>query len=109
MNGGGTRPGPPGTAGPVISGPPLPRRAGRDRAGSVRGVSFAYGPFAKPVLHALDLDIPEGDHLAVVGPSGIGKSTLAGLVAGLLQPLAGEVRLDGVPATEIAAADLPRR
>ena len=97
MNGGGTRPG-----------PPLPRRAGRDRAEvSVRGVSFAYGPFAEPVLHALDLDIPEGHHLAIVGPSGIGKSTLAGLVAGLLQPLAGEVRLGGIPTTEIAAADLP--
>ena len=92
----------------MTSGPPLPSRAGRDLAAvSVRGVSFAYGPFAEPVLHALDLDIPDGDHLAIVGPSGIGKSTLAGLVAGLLQPLAGEVRLGGVPVTEIAAADLP--
>ena len=113
VGGGGTRPGPPGrpagyTA--VTSGSPLPGRAGRDLAAvSVRGLSFAYGPFAEPVLHALDLDIPEGDHLAVVGPSGIGKSTLAGLVAGLLQPQAGEVRLGGVPTTEIAAADLPRR
>jgi ATP-binding cassette subfamily C protein len=70
-------------------------------------VSFAYGPFAEPVLHGLDLDIPDGHHLAIVGPSGIGKSTLAGLVAGLLQPLAGEVRLGGTPTTEIAAADLP--
>lgn len=75
---------------------------------SVRGVSFAYGPFAEPVLHDLDLDIPDGGHLAIVGPSGIGKSTLAGLVAGLLRPLAGEVRLGGAPTTEIAAADLPR-
>jgi ATP-binding cassette subfamily C protein len=75
---------------------------------SVRGVSFAYSPFAEPVLHALDLDIPDGDHLAIVGPSGIGKSTLAGLVAGLLQPLAGEVRFGGALATGIVAADLPR-
>jgi ATP-binding cassette, subfamily C, bacterial len=109
----GTRPGPPGrpaghTA--VASGSPLPRRAGRDLAEvSVRGVSFGYGPFAEPVLHALDLDVPEGDHLAVVGPSGIGKSTLAGLVAGLLRPQAGEVRLGGLPTAGIAAAELPRR
>lgn len=113
MSGGGTRPSPPGrpTArhSAVISGSPLRGRTGRDLAEvSVRGVSFAYGPFAEPVLHDLDLDIPDGHHLAIVGPSGIGKSTLAGLVAGLLQPLAGEVRLGGTPTTEIAAADLPR-
>jgi ATP-binding cassette, subfamily C, bacterial len=111
-SGGGTRPAPPGRpAGPgaVTNGSPLPGRTGRDLAEvSVRGVSFAYGPFAEPVLHGLDLDIPDGHHLAIVGPSGIGKSTLAGLVAGLLQPLAGEVRLGGTPTTEIAAADLPK-
>jgi len=112
------RPGPPGRPGlpwrpaehgAVTSGSQLPSRAARDFAAvSVRGVSFAYSPFAEPVLHALDLDIPDGDHLAIVGPSGIGKSTLAGLVAGLLQPLAGEVRLGGAPVTGIAPADLPR-
>ena len=111
MSGGGTRPGPrglPAGHGAVTSASPLPGRTGRDLAEvSVRGVSFAYGPFAEPVLHGLDLDIPDGHHLAIVGPSGIGKSTLAGLVAGLLQPLAGEVRLGGTPTTEIAAADLP--
>ena len=95
--------------GAVTSGSPLPSRADRNLAAvSVRGVSFAYGPFAEPVLHALDLDIPDGHHLAVVGPSGIGKSTLAGLVAGLLQPLTGEIQLGGAPTTGIAAADLPR-
>jgi ATP-binding cassette subfamily C protein len=107
----GTRPGLPWRpAGPgaVTSGPTLPSRAARDPGVSVRGVSFAYSPFAEPVLHAVDLDIPDGDHLAIVGPSGIGKSTLAALVAGLLQPLAGEVRLGGAPTAEIAAADLPR-
>lgn len=75
---------------------------------SLRGVSFAYGPHAEPVLRGLDLDIPEGDHLAVVGPSGIGKSTLAGLIAGLLHPQAGEVLLGGVPLSQIPPADLPR-
>ena len=82
---------------------------GRDMAEvCLRGVSFGYGPLAEPILKDLDLDIHEGQCLAVVGPSGIGKSTLAGLVAGLLRPLAGEIWLGGVPLTDIAAADLPR-
>ena len=83
-----------------------PAGAGVSRA-SLRSVSFAYGPHAEPVLRGLDLDVLDGDHLAVVGPSGIGKSTLAGLIAGLLQPTAGEVRLAGVPLADIPVAGLP--
>jgi ATP-binding cassette subfamily C protein len=75
---------------------------------SLRRVSFAYGPHAEPVLRAVDLDVPDGQHIAIVGPSGIGKSTLAGLVAGLLRPLAGQILLGGVPLAGISAADLPR-
>jgi ATP-binding cassette subfamily C protein len=70
---------------------------------SLRNVTFAYGPHAEPVLRDLWLDIPAGDHLAIVGPSGIGKSTLAGLAAGLLCPRAGEIWLDGVPMSAIPA------
>ncbi|WP_371529445.1 ATP-binding cassette domain-containing protein [Streptomyces sp. NBC_01283] len=58
-------------------------------------VTFAYGPRAEPVLRDLSLTVPRGGHLAVVGPSGIGKSTLAGLVAGLLEPGGGAVRVGG--------------
>ncbi len=60
---------------------------------SLRGLTFAYGPQAEPVLRGLDLDLPCGGHLAVAGPSGIGKSTLAALIAGMLVPDQGEVRL----------------
>ncbi|MEU6081052.1 ABC transporter ATP-binding protein [Streptomyces sp. NPDC047108] len=59
------------------------------------GVTFAYGPGARPVLEDLDLVVTPGEHLVVVGPSGIGKSTLTALVAGLLTPDRGEVRVDG--------------
>lgn len=65
----------------------------------LRDVRFAYGPNAEPVIRDLSLGIPSGDHLAIVGPSGIGKSSLAGLLAGLLRPCAGDVLLDGVPVT----------
>lgn len=63
----------------------------------LRAVTFAYGDRAAPVVEGLDLDVPAGGHLAVVGPSGIGKSTLAGLIAGLLEPRSGEVRVCGEP------------
>ena len=63
----------------------------------LRDVTFAYGPHAEPVISGLTLTVPAGDHLAVVGPSGIGKSSLAGLVAGMLSPGEGEVLFDGLP------------
>lgn len=64
---------------------------------ALRQVTFAYGPHSETVVDRLDLTVSPGDHLAVVGPSGIGKSTLAGLVCGLLTPTAGEVLLGGAP------------
>ncbi|MFD7156557.1 ATP-binding cassette domain-containing protein [Kribbella sp. NPDC059898] len=72
----------------------------------LRGLTFAYGPRAEPVLDKLELTIAEGEHLAVVGPSGIGKSTLAGLVCGILTPTGGRLLLGGAPPTEISTARL---
>ncbi|MEV0586825.1 ABC transporter ATP-binding protein [Nonomuraea sp. NPDC050310] len=78
--------------------PPVLPEPGRDGSVRLRGVRFAYGPHAAPVLDGFDLDLREGEHLAVVGPSGIGKSTLASLVTGLLKPDAGHVRVGGARA-----------
>ncbi|MEU1078456.1 MULTISPECIES: ABC transporter ATP-binding protein [unclassified Streptomyces] len=64
---------------------------GPGEAVRLRGVTFAYGPGAAPVVDGLDLTVPHGGHLAVVGPSGIGKSTLAELMAGVRAPDRGEV------------------
>ncbi|GAB2634482.1 ATP-binding cassette domain-containing protein [Kribbella swartbergensis] len=67
----------------------------------MRGLTFAYGPGAEPVLDDLELTVDEGEHLAVVGPSGIGKSTLAGLICGMLEPTRGRLLLGDVPPTEV--------
>jgi ABC-type multidrug transport system fused ATPase/permease subunit len=79
------------------------QRSHRDQDGplELRDVTFGYGPYAEPVISGLTLTIPPGEHLAVVGPSGIGKSSLAGLLAGMLSPGQGEVLLDGLPVARL--------
>ncbi|MGQ4470607.1 ATP-binding cassette domain-containing protein [Streptomyces violaceoruber] len=72
----------------------------------LRSVTLSYGVRAEPVLDALDLRVAPGEHLAVVGPSGIGKSTLTRLVAGTLAPSRGEVRVAGRVVTGRPAAEL---
>ena len=64
---------------------------------SIRNVSHTFKTDSGPlhVLDGLDVSITEGQFTAVVGPSGCGKSTLTRLVAGLMTPDSGEVRLHG--------------
>jgi len=71
----------------------------------VEGLSFGYDP-RRPVLHGIDLAIPAGRTLAVVGRSGSGKSTLARLLCGLYRPDGGRIRLDGVPVADLSLAAL---
>jgi len=79
-----------------------------DPAGEVvfDGVRFGYG--AATVLPGLDLTIPAGQTVALVGATGAGKSTLARLAARFYDPLEGQVRLDGVPLDQLADAGLRR-
>lgn len=83
-----------------------PARGGPTAAVELRSVTLSYGARAEPVLDSLDLRVAPGEHLAVVGPSGIGKSTLTRLVAGTLAPSGGEVRVAGREVTGRAPAEL---
>jgi len=74
---------------------------------SFRDVAFAYTPEV-PVLAPLDLDIPAGRTVAVVGATGAGKSTLAKLLARFYDPTEGVVLIDGTDVSTVGAADLRR-
>jgi len=60
------------------------------------GVCFSYGG-AAPVLDNLDLIVPAGSSVAIVGVNGAGKTTLVKLLAGLYEPEGGQISIDGVP------------
>jgi ABC-type multidrug transport system fused ATPase/permease subunit len=64
----------------------------------VRSVDFSYEGGAR-VLDRVTIDIPKNSSVALVGPSGAGKTTMVDLLLGLYLPEAGEIRVDGVPIT----------
>lgn len=77
--------------------PPGPPTAVTLSSITLSSLTFAYGPASEPVIDGLDLSVPHGTHLAIVGPSGIGKSTLTALMAGLLTPTRGSVDVRPAP------------
>ncbi len=66
----------------------------------LRNVGFSYENSSVEVVSGIDLAIPIGSRIALVGKTGSGKSTLAHLLLGLLEPTDGELLLDGVPVTD---------
>ncbi|WP_431729894.1 ABC transporter ATP-binding protein [Verrucosispora sp. TAA-831] len=85
---------------------PLPRGPTRG-AVEFRDVSFGYHS-GREILSGLDLDIPAGQTVALIGPTGAGKSTVAKLLARFHDPTGGTVRLDGVDLRQVADAALRR-
>ncbi len=70
----------------------------------LRGVGFRYGDSDASVLEDLDLVLEPGTTTAIVGPSGSGKSTVLALLAGLHQPTAGSILVDGIDTGALDAA-----
>lgn len=67
---------------------------------SLTNVSFAYDD-AHPILQDVSITIRKGDVIALTGPTGIGKSTLIGLLLRLIDPVSGNVSINGIPATQL--------
>ncbi|MGH3770330.1 MAG: ABC transporter ATP-binding protein [Pseudonocardiaceae bacterium] len=82
---------------------PVPRGPGRLE---LRGISVRLGE--RTILDQLDLSVPAGTSVAIVGRSGTGKSVLVSLVGRLLDPDEGEVLLDGVPVSQVEPTALRR-
>lgn len=86
----------------------LPSHANGGREITFERVAFRYSASGPVVLPEFDLSIPAGQTVALVGPTGAGKSTIAKLVARFYDPSSGTVRLDGVDLRRISDAELRR-
>ena len=91
---------------PAIDDPDEPRRLDAVRGEiALRDVRFEYVA-GRPVLPGLDLTVPAGQTVALVGTTGAGKTTIAKLVTRFYDPTAGSVTLDGVDLRDVAQAEL---
>ena len=72
----------------------------------IRDLCFAYPDSTKNVLEDVSLSIREGEHVALIGGTGSGKTTLIRLLAGLFEPSEGEILIGGVPYSGMRRADV---
>jgi ABC-type multidrug transport system fused ATPase/permease subunit len=66
----------------------------------IQQLAFSYGPGDEPTLFIPQLTIPAGSMVAVVGPSGAGKTTFVDLILGIFPPCAGTIEVSGIPPRE---------
>jgi ATP-binding cassette, subfamily B, multidrug efflux pump len=90
---------------PSLSDPPEPRRPEQVKGAiEFRDVGFRYPGTDRYVLRHVSFQVPAGSTVALVGPTGAGKSTVVALLARLYDPTEGVVLLDGIPLPELALA-----
>ena len=91
---------------PKIFDPATPRALPRHHRDLVFDrVSFRYSA-DQPVLDEIDLRIPFGETIAIVGPNGCGKSTLVNLIPRFFDPVSGSIRIDGIALADVRLRDL---
>jgi ATP-binding cassette subfamily C protein CydC len=94
---------------PAVLEPTGPAPQPKDNGILIRGLRFAYPGADRPALDGLDLDLPEGRRVAIVGATGSGKSTLLNLLLRFWTPDAGEIRLGGEPLEAFPGEQLRER
>ena len=99
-------------AGVIEETPTVPEPSNPVKLGDAKGaIAFEHVTFAyreKDVLHDIDLRIPAGQVVAIVGETGAGKTTMARLIARFYDPTSGRMTLDGIDLREIAVEELRR-
>lgn len=89
-------------AGRTLAAGPGPAGVASPPVLELRGVSLTYDGAAAPAVDGLDLVVPQRGHVALVGPSGAGKTSTFSLVLRFVEPDAGTLLLDGVPFDELS-------
>jgi ATP-binding cassette subfamily B protein len=87
----------------------VPAPATLSRGITLRQVSFGYPPDGPAVLDQIDLHLPAGSAVALVGENGAGKTTLVKLLTGMYQPGSGQILLEGTPLAEFDLASWRQR
>jgi ATP-binding cassette subfamily C protein CydC len=94
---------------PAFADPPRPASLPRGFGIELTGVQFAYPEADRPVLTEIDLACPEGARIAVVGPTGSGKTTLVNLLLRFWAPDQGRIALGGADIAKLRGDDVRRR
>ncbi|MFE7404509.1 ABC transporter ATP-binding protein [Isoptericola sp. NPDC057559] len=96
---------------PRAAAPPARAAGGQTAGGPVLVLDDVTAGYAAdtPVVHGVSLEVPRRGHVALVGPSGAGKTTVLALLLRFLEPDSGELRLDGVPYPALSHAEVRAR